>query len=59
MFRDPTEADPCWVLFDWDEAGWQLRVRPHVPAILKEAGHLSKPEPPTFLGAYERVGAAR
>jgi len=22
VFRDPTEADRVWALFDWDEAGW-------------------------------------
>jgi hypothetical protein len=23
VFRDPNEADRVWVLFDWDEDGWQ------------------------------------
>ena len=23
VFRDPNESDRVWVIFDWDEAGWQ------------------------------------
>src|SRR5215212_2376306 len=35
VFRDPTEQDRVWVLFDWDEAGWAAFVSdPEVPAIL-------------------------
>ena len=54
MFRDPTEENRVWALFDWDEAGWAAFVTdPTVPPILKEAGHISKPEsrPPTSLGS--------
>ena len=43
VFRDPNEADRVWVLFDWDEKGWQSFVSdPEVPPIMKEAGHTSK-----------------
>ena len=45
VFRDPTEENRVWALFDWDEAGWASFVSdPEVPPILKEAGHLGKPE---------------
>ena len=45
VFRDPTEADRVWVLFDWDEAGWKSFVSdPEVPAIMQEAGHKGKPQ---------------
>ena len=45
VFRDPTEENRVWVLFDWDEKGWQSFVSdPEVPAILKEAGHQGKPQ---------------
>ena len=44
VFRDPNEENRVWVLFDWDEEGWQSFVSdPEVPPILKEAGHLGKP----------------
>ena len=53
VFRDPTEQDRVWVLFDWDEAGWAAFVSdPEVPAILKEAGHVGKPQASTLAGSY-------
>jgi hypothetical protein len=53
VFRDPTEANRVWALFEWDEQGWAAFVSdPEVPPILKEAGHLGKPESATFLGQY-------
>jgi hypothetical protein len=54
VFRDPTEANRVWALFEWDEQGWSAFVSdPEVPPILKEAGHLGKPESAAFLGQYE------
>jgi hypothetical protein len=54
VFRDPTEEDRVWVLFDWDEAGWASFVSdPSVPPIMKEAGHLGKPEAALFVGVYD------
>jgi quinol monooxygenase YgiN len=51
VFRDPTEDDRVWVVFDWDEEGWQSFVSdPEVPAIMKEAGHIGKPQPAAFAG---------
>jgi hypothetical protein len=45
IFRDPSEEDRVWVIFDWDEQGWQSFVSdPEVPPIMKEAGHKSKPQ---------------
>ena len=42
IFRDPSEDDRVWVIFDWDEQGWQSFVSdPEVPPIMKEAGHKS------------------
>jgi len=53
VFRDPSEANRVWALFDWDEQGWMAFVSdPDVPPILKEAGHVGKPESATLLGAY-------
>src|SRR3954452_10568507 len=51
VFRDPAEENRLWVLFEWDEQGWAAFVSdPEVPAILKEAGHLGKPESASLLG---------
>jgi len=51
VFRDPIEADWVWAVFDWDERGWQNFVSdPDVPAILKDAGHKSRPQAAHFAG---------
>ena len=43
VFRDPSEDDRVWVVFDWDEQGWQSFVSdPEVPPIMKEAGHKAR-----------------
>jgi quinol monooxygenase YgiN len=53
VFRDPTEENRVWVLFDWDEAGWaNFGSDPEVLPIIKEAGHLDKPVAAPFLGTY-------
>jgi len=53
VFRDPTEADRAWAIFDWDEKGWQSYVSdPEVPPILKEAGHTGKPLVAKLGGQY-------
>jgi hypothetical protein len=53
VFRDPTEENRVWALFDWDEAGWAKFVSdPEVPPILREAGHQGKPEAAFFLATY-------
>jgi quinol monooxygenase YgiN len=44
VFRDPNQPDRVWVIFDWDDKGWQSFVSdPEVPPVLKDAGHTSKP----------------
>ena len=51
VFRDPAETDRVWVLFDWDEKGWQaFATDPAVAPILKEAGHKEKPQIATLAG---------
>lgn len=53
VFRDPTDSDRVWVVFDWDEHGWQSFVSdPEVATILMEAGHKTKPAAAEFLGQY-------
>jgi hypothetical protein len=54
VFRDPSEEDRVWVLFDWDEEGWASFVSdPDVPPIMKEAGHKGKPQVGEFAGRYD------
>jgi quinol monooxygenase YgiN len=45
VFRDPNDDDRVWVVFDWDEKGYQnLMADPEVPAIFREAGLAGRPE---------------
>jgi hypothetical protein len=54
VFRDPTEDDRVWALFDWDESGWQSFVSdPETPAIFQEAGLTGKPQAATLAGRYD------
>jgi len=51
IFRDPNETDRVWVVFDWDQQGWQSFVSdPEVPPVMKEAGHKSRPQSLTLAG---------
>ena len=53
VFRDPNEENRMWAIFDWDEQGWTDFVSdPEVPAVLKDATHLAKPESAPVLGTY-------
>jgi len=53
VFRDPNEADRVWVIFDWDEQGFKSFVSdPEVPPILREAGHMGRPQAATLAGKY-------
>ena len=49
VFRDPSEEDRVWAVFDWDIEGWQSFVSdPEVPPIIREAGHKGKPQVAEF-----------
>jgi hypothetical protein len=51
IFRDPSEDDRVWVVFDWDIEGWGSFVTdPTVPPIMREAGHRGKPMTAQFAG---------
>lgn len=53
VYRDPNEDNRVWAIFDWDEQGWKSFVTdPDVPPILKEAGHIGKPQMATLGGQY-------
>jgi hypothetical protein len=54
VFRDPTEEDRVWVVFDWDAEGWQSFVSdPEVPPIMKEAGHKGPPTSAEQGGSFD------
>jgi hypothetical protein len=45
VFRDPNDDKRVWVVFDWDEEGFQRFLSdPAVPAIFQEGGVRGKPE---------------
>ena len=49
VFRDPSEEDRVWAVFDWDLEGWQNFVSdPEVPPIIRAAGHKGKPQVAEF-----------
>jgi hypothetical protein len=54
VFRDPSEDDRVWVIFDWDQEGWKNFVSdPDVPPILQEAGHKGRPAAAQLAGSYD------
>ena len=53
VYRDPAESDRVWVIFDWDEQGWQSFVSdPDVPPIMQQAGHKGRPQAAELVGSY-------
>jgi hypothetical protein len=54
VFRDPNQDDRVWVLFDWDQEGWQSFLSdPEVPPIMQEGGHKGRPQAAEFGGEYD------
>ena len=53
VFRDINEDGRVWVIFDWDEKGWQSFLSdPETPPIMKEAGLIDKPYTLKLSGKY-------
>ena len=53
VFHDPNESDRVWVVFDWDEKGWQSFVSdPEVPLLMKEAFDKGRPQVAGLGGQY-------
>ena len=53
VFRDPNEDNRVWVIFDWDEKGWESFLSdPETPPIMKEAGLIGKPQVVMLVGQY-------
>jgi hypothetical protein len=54
VFRDPNDETRIWVVFDWDEEGYQnLLSDPDMPAIFQEAGVQGRPEKADLVGQYD------
>jgi hypothetical protein len=54
VFRDLSESDRLWAIFDWDAQGWQNYLSdPDVPPILAAAGHKGKPQFTELVGNCE------
>jgi hypothetical protein len=54
VFRDPNEDDRAWVIFDWDEEGFQNFLSdPDVKPIVQEAGHKGRPQVAEFRGQLD------
>ena len=54
VFRDPSDESRVWVVFDWDEEGFQaLLSDPDMPAIFQEGGVQGRPQPAEQIGTYD------
>jgi quinol monooxygenase YgiN len=54
VFRDPSERDRVWGVFDWDEQGWQSFVSdPDVRSILATAGVKGKLQAAELVGSFD------
>jgi hypothetical protein len=54
VFRDPNDDGRVWVVFDWDEEGYNnLMSDPEVPAIFQEAGLQGRPEKAELAAEHE------
>lgn len=54
VFRDPGDDQRLWVVFDWDEEGYDnLLADPDMAAIFQDAGLTSRPERAEFARDHE------
>ena len=54
VFRDPTDANRMWVVFDWDEEGYKSFVSdPDMAGIFQEAGLQGKPQRAELVGQHD------
>jgi hypothetical protein len=54
VFRDPNDDHRIWVVFDWDEAGYEnLMSDPEVAAIFQEAGLKARPVKAELAGEHD------
>lgn len=54
VFRDPNDDSRVWVVFDWDEEGFQaLLSDPDMPAIFQEGGVQGRPQSAELIRDHE------
>ena len=54
VYRDPNEDDRVWVIFDWDEEGFERFLSdPEVPSIFQEGGLKGRPQTAQFGAHYD------
>jgi hypothetical protein len=54
VFRDPNDDNRVWIVFDWDEEGYNnLLSDPDMPAIFQEAGLQGRPEKAEPAGEHD------
>jgi hypothetical protein len=54
VFRDPSESDRVWGVFDWDEQGFQsFGSDPDVPPLLATAGVKAKLQVAELVGRFD------
>lgn len=54
VFRDPEDDSRVWVVFDWDEAGFQkLLSDPDMPAIFQEGTLQGPPKQAEPAGEFD------
>jgi hypothetical protein len=54
VFRDPEDESRVWVVFDWDESGYEKLVSdPDMPGIFKEGGLQGPPMKAEPAGEFD------
>ena len=54
VLRDPNDDDRIWVVFDWDEEGWESFMSdPEGPAIWQGAGMDGRPKAAESLRQHD------
>lgn len=54
VYRDPTDAQRVWVVFDWEPAHYKdFLSDPEVPGIFKEAGLQGRPEAAEYVNQHD------
>jgi hypothetical protein len=54
VFRDPNDERRVWVVFDWDEEGFNsFASDPDVSAIFEEGGLQGRPQPAQLVGEHD------
>jgi quinol monooxygenase YgiN len=54
VFRDPNDDTRVWIVFEWDDEGYQkLLSDPDMPAIFQEGGLQGRPQTAELAGEHD------